>query len=295
MIRPVCSAIGTNSLGPTMPNSGWFQRASASTPTILAGPQVGLGLVVERDLALVDGRAHAAGQRQAARRVAVELRLEDRVAAAGLLGRVHGDVGALLQRLDVVAVHAGAGRCRRWRRSPAACPRARTARAAPPAAAGRRAPRPGPWRRCGSSTPNSSPPRRATVSASRSAALRRRDTSCSSRSPWWWPSVSLISLKWSRSMIITTAVSPERRDARIACSIRSRNRSRFGSPVSASWSAWCSLAIASLPPRCTANSGRNSSAMAGSAKSAASSTTGARPRSRPAVGTCEERSWREVA
>ena len=37
--------------------------------------------------------------------MAVELGLEDRVAAAGLLGRVHRDVGALLERLVVLAVH----------------------------------------------------------------------------------------------------------------------------------------------------------------------------------------------
>ncbi len=34
MIRPVSSAIGMNSTGPTMPRSGWFQRSSASTPEI---------------------------------------------------------------------------------------------------------------------------------------------------------------------------------------------------------------------------------------------------------------------
>src|SRR2546421_160095 len=39
-----------------------------------------------------------------ARAVAVELRLEHHVAAAALLGRVHGDVGALVELLDVLAV-----------------------------------------------------------------------------------------------------------------------------------------------------------------------------------------------
>ena len=66
-------------------------------------------------------------------------------------------------------------------------------------------------RRRGSRTPNSSPPRRATVSLLAQRASSRRATSCEQRSPWWWPSVSLISLKWSRSISITAAMSPERR------------------------------------------------------------------------------------
>jgi hypothetical protein len=69
-----------------------------------AGPQVCLGLVIELDLTLVDRRAHPAREREAPRRVAVELGLEDRVATAGVLGRVHRDIGALLQRLVVIAV-----------------------------------------------------------------------------------------------------------------------------------------------------------------------------------------------
>ena len=32
LIRPVCSASGMNSSGRTSPQSGWFQRSSASTP-----------------------------------------------------------------------------------------------------------------------------------------------------------------------------------------------------------------------------------------------------------------------
>ena len=111
----------------------------------------------------------------------------------------------------------------------------------------------------GSRMPNSSPPRRATVSAVRSVVLRRSATSWSSTSPWWWPSVSLTSLKWSRSMIITAAPPWRRSAARTACWTRSRNSTRFGRPVSASWSDWCSLAIAWRPPRWIASSGRNSS------------------------------------
>ena len=32
LIKPVCSAIGMNSAGGTMPRIGWFQRTSASNP-----------------------------------------------------------------------------------------------------------------------------------------------------------------------------------------------------------------------------------------------------------------------
>ena len=72
MIRPVCSAIGTNSVGPTSPSRGCSQRASASTPMIRPVAQLGLGLVVELDLAALDRLAQAAGERQAARAEAVE-------------------------------------------------------------------------------------------------------------------------------------------------------------------------------------------------------------------------------
>ena len=50
-----------------------------------------------------------------------------------------------------------------------------------------------------SSTANSSPPRRATVSSGRTASRSRCATICRSRSPVWWPRVSLTSLNRSRS------------------------------------------------------------------------------------------------
>ena len=50
------------------------------------------------------------------------------------------------------------------------------------------------------STANSSPPSRASRSLSRTSRPSRTAISCSSRSPWWWPSVSLTSLNRSRSM-----------------------------------------------------------------------------------------------
>ena len=74
-----------------------------------AGHDVGLGLVVQLELLVLERGAQLAGEREAARRVVVLLRLVEREAAAGLLGRVHGDVGALDQDLDVVAVVGVAG------------------------------------------------------------------------------------------------------------------------------------------------------------------------------------------
>ena len=52
---------------------------------------------------------------------------------------------------------------------------------------------------------NSSPPRRATVSPSRTAACSRSPTWRSTSSPKLWPRLSLMTLKWSRSMN-TTAI-----------------------------------------------------------------------------------------
>ena len=178
------------------------ERLGAHDP---ARPQVGLRLVVELDLALADRRAQAAGEREAARRVAVELGLEDRVAAAGLLGRVHRDVGALLQRLVVLAVHRVQREADRGvDLQPHPLEHERLAQVHR-AGSGRPAWRPRACRRAGAARRTR---RRRGGRPCRSRAARRssrRETSCSSRSPMWCPSVSLISLKWSRSMIMTTA------------------------------------------------------------------------------------------
>ena len=178
MIRPVCSAIGTNSARADDAELRVIparERLGADDP---ARAQVGLRLVVELDLALVDRRAQAAGEREAARRVAVELGLED---ARGR-GRTAWPSTSRCRRA------AGASRCprrasgtargRSRRRSPAACPRARTARAGARAGSGRPSVASSGLSTRGSRTPNSSPPRRATVSESRSARFNRRATSC---------------------------------------------------------------------------------------------------------------------
>src|SRR5919199_9407 len=62
----------------------------------------------------------------------------------------------------------------------------------------------------GSSTANSSPPSRATLSLSRSSVRSRGPTPCSTTSPLWCPSVSLISLNRSRSMSSTAAPAAQR-------------------------------------------------------------------------------------
>ena len=109
----------------------------------------------------------------------------------------------------------GRARCRRWRRCGRGCrrprrsARARRAGAAPAVLA--EASSPG-WRM----TANSSPPRRASVSSSRRSSLRRGPIWRSTSSPAWWPSVSLSSLKPSRS-IRSSASSSSR-------SVRGRDR-----------------------------------------------------------------------
>ena len=67
-----------------------------------------LGLVVEHELVVADRARQLREQRQPRRVVAVELRCVERVRHAGLLGEVHGDVGALEQEIDVAAVRGEA-------------------------------------------------------------------------------------------------------------------------------------------------------------------------------------------
>jgi hypothetical protein len=81
------------------------------------------------------------------------------------------------------------------------------------------------------STMNSSPPQRDTVSSARTAASRRRATACSTRSPQWWPRLSLMRLKRSRSMNSTATTLPERALRAIARCRRSSSRLRLGRPV----------------------------------------------------------------
>ena len=282
MIRPVCSAIGTNSVGPTRPRRGCSQRASASTPITLPVASSALGwkkrtispfwIAWRRPPASDSRRGLKRSRRGSNIAWPPPASLAEYMAMSARWISVSTPVPcAGWQAMPIEAstssvrpsIENGSRRpARSWRATTLASP-------------GRRS--------CGSSTPNSSPPRRATVSLSPSDCSRRRATSSSRRSPAWWPSVSLISLKWSRSISITAEATSARRPEAIACSILSRKSVRLGSPVSASCSDWCSLAIAARPPRWTARNGSSSSSSAGSENSAASTTTGERPSSRPAV------------
>ncbi len=67
----------------------------------------------------------------------------------------------------------------------------------------------------------------------------------------WWPSVSLISLKWSRSMRRTATWRSVDHDLARASSTQRPNSRRLGSAVRASWSAWCSFSTASSRSRST--------------------------------------------
>ncbi len=79
--------------------------------------------------------------------------------------------------------------------------------------------------------PNSSPPKRATMSPGRRWARRRGATACSSSSPAWWPMLSLITLKWSRSRKRTPTGEPEAMLRRSASRSESMKLSRLGRPV----------------------------------------------------------------
>ncbi len=76
------------------------------------------------------------------------------------------------------------------------------------------------------------------VGRAQRVAQARRDVA-QQRSPAAWPKESLMSLKRSRSTNSTATPPPSRLARRSACSRRSRNSARFGSPVSVSCSAWC--------------------------------------------------------
>ena len=85
--------------------SGWFHRISASAPTMHACREVDDRLVVELELVAPLGAAAARAAIASSRlRVALRRLVEAVAVAAAVLGRVHGDVGVLEQRLGGVAV-----------------------------------------------------------------------------------------------------------------------------------------------------------------------------------------------
>ena len=80
--------------------------------------------------------------------------------------------------------------------------------------------------------PNSSPPKRATMSPGRRCARSRGATARSRSSPAWWPRLSLISLKWSRSRKRIPTGEPETVPRFSASPSESTKLSRLGRPVS---------------------------------------------------------------
>ena len=127
--------------------------------------------------------------------MAVELGLEDRVAAAGLLGRVHRDVGALLERLVVLAVH------RVQRDADAGVDLQAHALEHERLAQVREQVLGDGGRVLGLLDAREQDAELVAAEAGDRVGVAQRgaaagcETSCSSRSPMWWPSVSLISLK----------------------------------------------------------------------------------------------------
>ena len=109
-IRPVCSASGMKSSGGTSPRSGCCQRTSASTPASRPVAELHGRLVVDGELAALDRPGELGLQLELADDRGVHVGREDRGAAlAGLLGRVHGDVG-VPQQLGGVVLAGRAGR-----------------------------------------------------------------------------------------------------------------------------------------------------------------------------------------
>ena len=147
------------------------------------GAQVDLGLVVQDELLALERRAQVAGQRQALDAVAVELGHVALDAGPALLGLVHGDVGALHEHVDVLAVLGVGGDADAGAELQAHAGHVEVRGDGAP-----HAPRRPRRRRPGVSTErsriaNSSPPRRATVSSSRSRLDRRAPTWRSTSSP----------------------------------------------------------------------------------------------------------------
>ena len=93
-IRPISSASGMNSSGPTRPRSGWRQRSSASTPGDGAVVEADDRLVVQLELVGGDRALQVGAQLQAREHALVHRRLEQAVAALAVaLGDVHRGVG----------------------------------------------------------------------------------------------------------------------------------------------------------------------------------------------------------
>ena len=196
---------GTNVAGRSMPRSGWAQRTSASTPVICLRHQVELGLEVQPQLVVAGSRgaARRSGCRRSAPPLSAVRGSYSATRTCSALGLVHRDVGVLEQRVGVGAVVGEAAP------RPPRPPRARSMpphlegllergqRRAPPRRRRRRRQQ---QRELVAAEPRHQSPRRRRAWASRVPTWR------SSWSPAGWPSVSLMSLKRSRSISATAAV-----------------------------------------------------------------------------------------
>ena len=222
----------------------------------LAGAQADHRLVVEGQLVAVERVAQLAFDLEPAQRPArISASNSTQRARPLFLGPVHGRVGVADQQL-------GVGRARFEGRA-TAIPMLALMKCSTPsiengwakAAATRSAIATASSSSARRSTriPNSSPPKRATMSPGRRWARRRGATARSSSSPAWWPRLSLISLKWSRSRKRIPTGEPETVARFSASASESTKLSRLGSPVSEScrtrwrsaWSAvWRSIASA---------------------------------------------------
>ena len=179
---------------------------------------------------LVAARSRGAARRRASAAACRSRpsRLVERVGAAlSGLGVVHGDVGALQERLGVVAVRPGRARSRsRPRRRAAGRRRNRLVeRLADPLDRLERVRR-GRRRRAAAAELVAAEARDGVRRAGR--ASQAPPSSTSSASPAGWPSESLTSLKRSRSISSTATRSPSRARGEIACSMRSWKSARFG-------------------------------------------------------------------
>ena len=86
-------------------------------------------------------------------------------------------------------------------------------------------------------TVNSSPPKRTTLSVGRRIDFRRKLAACNSSSPAACPSVSLTSLKPSRSTKRRPSIVPVLFARSSAAGRKLTSQWRFGRPVSSSWFA----------------------------------------------------------
>ena len=203
-IRPVFSASGTKTSGPTSPRCGCCQRTSASTPVTSARAERRLRLVVDHELAAARARGAARRRAPAARAVAL-LR-----AVVGL------DAGRGRPWRRTSRCRRGAASCRRRGRgrerprrrcSPRCASRRRRRRSAPRSAGAAICARliacDGVGDRRQQDGELVAAQSRDGVSRARRPPRAARAISRSSRSPCRCPSVSLISLKWSRSISST--------------------------------------------------------------------------------------------